>query len=119
MSVSVSIAVAKRHIQNIIYYDKNCRNLWPDFNMYFTNEVNNFIDNKKYVTPSQLNGLIGIDIAWENLIKRENFINPFNNQIVSVSNNKNQIHTYNKVVKISKKNISKNTNKISDFFSKL
>ena len=108
------------HIQNIIYYDNNYRNLWQDFDRSFTNEVNNFICNKNYLTPDQLNGVINVDADWDRRIKDFNSINHRNDQIVY--NNKNQIHIYNKVGNSPKTNISKNQiknqPKINSFFAK-
>lgn len=102
------IADPQRLINNIMNYnnDNNCRKAWPDFNIDFTMDVEDKINNFNFtVTENQLIGLINVDAEWNRRIKDFNFINHRNNQIVS--NNKNKIHTYHKVVKSYNKKIFK------------
>ena len=98
---------AQRLINNIMNYnnDINCRKAWPDFNPSVTLGIKKYISDYDFVTVPQLSALTNIDAGWNTRIQDFNFINHRNNQIVS--NNKNKIHTYHKVVKSYNKNIFK------------
>lgn len=100
------MADAQLLINNIINYETNWSEAWPDFNPYVTLGIKEHIKKYHFVTDLQLSALTSIDAGWIKRIKDFKFNNPMHNQIVS--NNKNKIHTYHKVVKSLKKNISKN-----------
>ena len=116
--MSQSTSDAKRLINNIMnnFNDNNCRKAWPDFNPQVTLGIKTHINNYHHVTDLQLSAFISIDAGWNTGISNFNFNNPMNNQIVS--NNKNKILNYHKVVKSSRQIIAKNQRKINAFFTK-